>query len=92
MIEQIILPNGEHPQRDDADFHFRIDAFRDGTADLLATNHGGGWVEEGPAEDLIRSVRRLAWELSDAGRRVVITYFLQHGAALPRSNHLTRVK
>lgn len=92
MIEQIILPDGEHPERNDADFHFRIVAFRDGTADLLATNHGGGWVEEGPAEDLIRSVRRLAWELSDAGRRVVINYFLQDGATLHRRNHLRRVK
>ncbi len=93
MIEQIILPNGEHPQRDDAGYHFMINAWRDGTADLLAVKHtGSGWGESGPAEDIIRSTRRLAWGLSDAGYRIVITYFLQHGADLPRGNHLRRVK
>jgi len=93
MIEQIVILDGNHPQRDDAGYHFMIDAWRDGTADLLAVKHtGSGWEESGPAQDIISSTRRLAWELSDAGYRIVITYFLQHGATLPRRNHLRRVK
>lgn len=93
MIEQIIVPTSDHPERHDADYHFRIDAFSDGTADLLATNHGGGWVETGPAEDIIRAARQRAWELSDIGRRIVITYCLARGAALPRGRaNLRRVK
>jgi len=93
MIEHIIIPTSEHPERHDADYHFRIDAFSNGTADLLATDHGGGWGETGPAEDIIRATRRRAWELSDMGRRVVISYFLQRGAALPRGRaNLLRVK
>lgn len=94
MIEQIVVPSSEHPTRNDAGYHFMIDARRDGTADLLAVKHtGSGWAEHGPADDLIRSVRRQAWELSDAGYRVVISYFLQRGAALPRGRaNLRRVK
>ena len=81
MIERIIIPTSEHPEHHDADYHFRIDVFSNGIADLLATNHGGGWVETGPADDIIRATRQRAWELSDAGRRVVITYFYERGAA-----------
>lgn len=93
MIEQIIIASGEHPQREDAGYQFMIDAFSDGTANLLAVKHtGSGWVETGPAEDIIGATRRLAWDLSDAGYRIVISYFLQKGAVLPRRNHLRRVK
>lgn len=89
MIEQITVTSGEHPELADADYHFRIDVFTNGAADLLATNHGGGWGESGPADDIIRSARRLAWDLSDAGHRIVISY---HGMPPPRRNHLRRVK
>lgn len=94
MIEHLIIPTSEHPQCVEADYHFMIDAWRDGSADLLAwKDTGSGWSETGPAEDLVRSVRRQAWELSDAGYRIVISYFLQHGAAFPRGRAtLRRVK
>jgi hypothetical protein len=94
MIEQIIVPTSQHPTREDCGYHFMIDAFSDGTADLLAVKDtGSGWGESGTAADIIRSARRLAWELSDAGYRVVISYFLQTGADLPRGRAtLRRVK
>lgn len=93
MISEIILVGGApHPQDDEAGYHFMIDAFVDGTADLLAVKHtGSGWGESGPADDIITAAKQLAWELSDAGYRVVLSYSLPKGVTLRRSSAKLRV-